>query len=265
MPVKNGTNWFDMNTFETGIEKSRIRYHDIQGTGSPLIFIHGLGCASSCDYPRIASDPALLGRRMLLVDLLGAGFSDRPAGFGYTIEDHARTVAALARHLSFGSLDLFGHSMGGAVAIVAAGLLRDRVQHLLLGEPNLDSGGGVGSRRIAAMTEAEYVARGHGDLVRASSSEGNGIWAASLSISSPQAVHRAATSLIAGSKPTWREQLYELPMPKVVICGEASLPNADTERLPRAGVKVDVVPAAGHAMAWENPSGLALALQRALA
>src|SRR3981081_2398155 len=54
-----------MNTFETGIEKSRIRYHDIQGNGSPLIFIHGLGCASSCDYPRIASDPALLGRRML--------------------------------------------------------------------------------------------------------------------------------------------------------------------------------------------------------
>ena len=113
------------------------------------------------------------------------------------------------------------------------------------------------------MTEAEYVARGHGDLVRASWSEGNGIWAASLSISSPHAVHRGATSLIAGSKPTWREQLYELPMPmpKVVICGEASLPHADTERLPRAGVNVDVVPAAGHAMAWQNPSGLALALQ----
>jgi pimeloyl-ACP methyl ester carboxylesterase len=54
-------------------------------------------------------------------------------------------------------------------------------------------------------------------------------------------------------------------MPRVVICGEASLPNADTERLPLADVKVAVVPAAGHAMAWQNPSGLALALQRALA
>jgi pimeloyl-ACP methyl ester carboxylesterase len=254
-----------MNTFETGIQKSQIRYHDMQGSGPPLIFIHGLGCASSCDYPRIASDPALRGRRMLLVDLLGSGFSDRPTGFGYTVEDHARTVAALARHLAFGSLDLFGHSMGGAVAIVAAGLLRDRVQHLVLGEPNLDPGGGVGSRRIAAMTEAEYVARGHDDLVRASLAEGNGTWAASLSISSPRAVHRAATSLVAGGKPTWREQLYELPMSKVVICGEASLPHVDTERLPRAGVNVDIVPAAGHAMAWENPSGLALALRRALA
>ena len=254
-----------MNTFETAIEKSRIRYHDVPGSGSPLLFIHGLGCASSFDYPRIASDPALLGRRMLLVDLLGSGFSDRSAGFGYTVEDHARTVAALARHLSFASLDLFGHSMGGAVAIVAAGLLRDRVRHLVLGEPNLDPGGGVGSRRIAAMSEAEYVARGHDDLVRASWSEGNGTWAASLSISSPQGVHRAATSLVAGSQPTWREQLHALPMPRVVICGEASLPNADTERLPRAGVKVGVVPAAGHAMAWQNPSGLALVLQRALA
>ena len=254
-----------MNSFETAIEKSRIRYHDVPGSDSPLLFIHGLGCASSFDYPRIASDAALLGRRMLLVDLLGSGFSDRPAGFGYTVEDHARTVVALAQHLSFASLDLFGHSMGGAVAIVAAGLLRDRVRHLVLGEPNLDPGGGVGSRRIAAMSEAEYVARGHADLVRASWSEGNGTWAAPLSISSPQAVHRAATSLVTGSRPTWREQLYALPMPRVVICGEASLPNADTERLPLADVKVAVVPAAGHAMAWQNPSGLALALQRALA
>ena len=60
-----------MNSFETAIEKSRIRYHDVPGSGSPLLFIHGLGCASSFDYPRIASDAALLGRRMLLVDLLG--------------------------------------------------------------------------------------------------------------------------------------------------------------------------------------------------
>jgi pimeloyl-ACP methyl ester carboxylesterase len=118
----------DLNSFETGIEKSRIRYHDIQGSGSPLIFIHGLGCASSSDYPRIASNPALLGRRMLLVDLLGSGFSDRPAGFGYTVEDHARTVAALAQHLSFGSLDLWGTawaalwrlSLPGCFAIVCS-------------------------------------------------------------------------------------------------------------------------------------------------
>ncbi|SRR5258708_23706482 len=155
--------------------------------------------------------------------------------------------------------------MGGAVAIVAAGLLSDRVQHLVLAEPNLDPGGGTFSRKIAAMPEADYVVHGHDDLVRASRAERNGIWAASLSISAPHAVHRSAASLVAGSAPTWREQLYALTVPRVLIFGEASLPDADTERLPRRGVNIDIVPAAGHSMAWQNPMGLASALRRALA
>jgi len=155
------------------------------GTGPPLIFIHGLGCASSCDYPCIASDPALAGRRMLLVDLLGSGFSDHPADFGYGVDDHARTVVELARHLSLDDLDLFGHSLGGSVAIVAAGLLGGRVRHLVLAEPNLRPGGGVLSRGIAAATEDDYVARGHDELARWARAEGLGILAAALSISSP--------------------------------------------------------------------------------
>ncbi|MEI8632705.1 hypothetical protein P4S72_13375 [Vibrio sp. PP-XX7] len=28
-----------------------LRYHDLPGEGTPIIFIHGLGCAASFDYP----------------------------------------------------------------------------------------------------------------------------------------------------------------------------------------------------------------------
>ena len=49
--------------------------------------------ASSVRNRPVAADLALWGRRMLLVDLLGAGFSDRPAAFGYAVEDHARVLA----------------------------------------------------------------------------------------------------------------------------------------------------------------------------
>jgi pimeloyl-ACP methyl ester carboxylesterase len=253
-----------MKTFQLQPGPFGIRYHDLAGDGPPLVFIHGLGCASSCDYPRVACEAALAGRRMLLVDLLGSGFSDQPVEFGYTVDDHAGTVAALIRHLGIESLDLFGHSMGGAVAIAAACLLADRLQHLVLSEPNLDPGGGIFSRRIAAMDEADYVARGHGGLAEASRLEGNGIWAASLAISSPLAAHRGAASLVAGSNPTWRAQLYGLAMPKTVIFGETTLPDVDFERLPRDGVRVDVVASAGHGMAWQNPAGLAAAIRRAL-
>jgi len=171
----------------------------------------------------------------------------------------------LARQLSFEDLDLFGHSMGGSIAIVVAGLLEGRVKHLVLGEPNLWPGGGAFSRRIAAATEDAYVAHGHDDLVRSSRAEGLGIWAASLSISSPRGVHRAATSLVVGSNPAWGEQLLALTMSRTVIFGEASLPDADAERLPHQGILVEIVPDAGHLMAWENPAGVALALRRALA
>lgn len=242
-----------------------LRYHDLPGNGVPLLFIHGLGCASSCDYPTVAGDVALSGRRRLLIDLLGSGFSDRPTDFTYTTDAQARAIAALVGHLGFDSIDLFGHSMGGSIAIVAADLLGEQVRRLVVGEPNLDPGGGSSSRRIAAMTEARYVERGHDELVRASRVDGNATWATSLALSAPWAVHRGATSLVAGGSPTWRDMLYARRGPKTLLVGSQSLPDPDTERLPLGGVSVGIVPDAGHAMAWQNPSGLAAAIVRALA
>ncbi|MCA3563918.1 MAG: alpha/beta hydrolase [Methylocystis sp.] len=243
----------------------KMRYHDLPGHGAPLIFIHGLGCASSCDYPQIASDAVLAGRRMLLVDLLGFGFSDHPADFGYAIDDHARNVADLVDALACGSIDLYGHSMGGTVAIVAARLLGARVRRLVLSEPNLDAGGGRFSRKIAAFPEADFIETGHSELVKSSISDGHDLWASTLRACSPLAAHRGAACLVAGSHPPWREQLYALTSSNTVLFGESSLPHRDTERLPKHGVRVDVVPSAGHAMSCENPAGLARAIQKALA
>lgn len=250
-----------MRSFDLGDGLGRLRYHDLPGEGTPLLFVHGLGCASSSDYPRVAAEGALAGRRMLLLDLLGFGFSDRPVDFGYAVEDHARTVARLIEGLSLDRLDLFGHSMGGSIAVVAATLLSGRVRHLVLGEPNLDAGGGTFSRPIARQSEAEFVARGHAAVVREATDP---IWAGSVSMASPVAVHRGAMSLVRGAVPSWREQLAALAMPRAVIFGALSLPHPDTERLPGIGVGVHVVPGAGHSMAWENPAGLAQAIRAVL-
>ncbi len=98
--------------------QATLRFHDLAGSDAPLVFVHGLGCASSCDYPAVAREPALASRRAILVDLLGSGFSDRPEDFEYTVAAHARVVVALLEALGVATCDLFGHSMGGAVAIV---------------------------------------------------------------------------------------------------------------------------------------------------
>ncbi len=253
-----------MKSFTLNTDQATIRYHDLPGAGTPLVFIHGLGSASSLEFPRIACDPALAGRRRLLVDLLGSGFSDHPVSFGYTVADHARTVAALVDHLGLDTLDLFGHSMGGAVAITAAGLIGARLRLLVVAEPNLVPGGGLASRGIAAMSEVAFLAHGHAELVRGARAEGNGAWAESVAISAPYAMHRVSMSLMAGSSPTWRAQLCALTIPRRLIFGAASLPNAQAESLPHDGVPLDIVPDAGHGMALENPPGLAAAVARAV-
>ena len=237
--------------------KATLRFHDLAGVGAPLVFVHGLGCASSCDYPAVARDPALASRRAILVDLLGSGFSDRPEGFAYSVSAHARVLVALIDALHVATCDLYGHSMGGAVAIVAATMLPGCVGHLVLSEPNLDPGGGVFSRSIAGQPEAAYVASGHAETIREAARSGNHIWAGSMAATAPFAAHRAAVSLVEGASPSWRRRLLALDVPRTVLFGARSLPDPDAESLPASGVGVAIVPDAGHSMAWENPSGLA--------
>lgn len=243
----------------------RLRWLDLPGALPALVFVHGLGCASSWDYPEVAADAALAARRRLLVDLPGFGFSDRPADFAYTVDAHAGVLAAWLEALALPAIDLFGHSMGGSIAIALATRVPQRVRQLVVSEPNLDAGGGVFSRPAAAHTEADYVAHGHAAAVRAARAEGLGAWAATLRAASPLAVHRGAVSLVQGARPSWREQLAALPMPRTVVFGARSLPDPDTERLPAMGVAVRVVAEAGHAMANENPQGLAAAIAAATA
>lgn len=39
--------------------------------------------------------PALQGRKIALIDLLGAGESEKPLNFAYTVEAHAQVVSEL--------------------------------------------------------------------------------------------------------------------------------------------------------------------------
>lgn len=59
-----------------------MRYHDLPGKGMPILFIHGLGCAGTFDYPEVAAQDSLKNHRCILVDLLGAGCSDKRLDFG---------------------------------------------------------------------------------------------------------------------------------------------------------------------------------------
>lgn len=241
-----------------------MRYHDLPGEGPALLFVHGLGCASSHDYPQVACDPALAGRRRILVDLPGSGYSDKPEGLEYGVAAQAGYLCTLVEALGLGEYDVYGHSMGGSVAIELAARCAAPPRALVVSEANLDPGGGEFSGRIAAFGEREYRARGHDVFIEVARCNGGAAWAARLAAGSAEAVHAGAASLVRGGEPSWREMLAGLPMPKAFLFGEYSLPDPDFEALRADGVHVAMVPGAGHSMAWENPSGLARAIAAAL-
>lgn len=241
-----------------------LRYHDFSGDEIPIIFIHGLGCASSFDYPQVASMGGLVNHRRILVDLVGSGYSDKPEFFDYTIANHAKYLEELLSYLSLDNIVIFGHSMGGAVSIALANRVKDKVKAIILSEANLDSGGGFFSKQIASYSESDFVKFGYAKILQESVASGNTEWAAGLSNSSPIAIHRNAVSLIEGQIPSWRQIYYSLDAAKTYIYGSESLPDPDYDELVSKNINVAVVANAGHSMAWDNPEGLALVVEKSI-
>jgi haloalkane dehalogenase len=241
-----------------------IRYHDFPGKGTPILFIHGLGCAGSFDYPQVAAQEELSENRCILVDLLGSGFSDKPDDFSYKVSDHAEYLLDFISYLDLNQFILYGHSLGGAVALSLADRCRDRISKIILSEANLDSGGGLTSRAIAAYEAKEFLSRGFQEIILENQKASNEMWAASFSVTSPKAVYLISKSAIEGQTPSWREVLYSLDCPKTFIFGENSLPDPEMQVLIDHGLHIEVVKNAGHSMAWENPKGLAIAIKKGI-
>lgn len=247
-----------------------LRYIDLPGAGPARVYLHGLGGAAAT-YTRVATHPSLAGHRAILVDFLGCGFSDRPDDFRYTLEDHAQTIAALLDRLALSGCVVIGHSMGGSVAITLAALRPDLVGRLAVAEALLDPGGKEVSRRIAAQSEESFCRVGYHALVaemRDQAIRGEtlaAVVAGTMGVSAPHALYRSAVGLVQGTRPTMRERLLRLPIPRAYLFGERSLPDPDADDLPARGVQVLVVSGAGHGMMWDNPSGFVAALRSALA
>lgn len=242
-----------------------MRYQDLPGKEMPILFIHGLGCAGSFDYPEVAAQDSLKNHRRILVDLLGAGYSDKPGDFTYTVEDHAEYLLEFIDHLNLGAFILFGHSLGGAVALSLAGKCRGRLHQIILSESNLDkSSEGSVSKYIADFDMAEFIGHGFDILLENSRESGNWMWAASLSMWLPKAAYLISKSAAEGGNPSWRSTLYSLGCSRTFIFGEKSLPDSDVQVLAEHGIQIEIVKQAGHSMAWENPEGLASAISRGI-
>ncbi|MFI8311359.1 alpha/beta fold hydrolase [Streptomyces microflavus] len=227
--------------------------------GAATVYVHGLGAMSAVYHAHVAARPALSGRRSLFVDLPGHGISDRPAGFGYTLEDHADALAAVLDAAGVRGGLIVGHSMGGSVSVVLAHRRPDLVSGLVLTEANLDPAPPptAGSSSIAVYAEEEFVhGGGFAEVLRRSGPT----WAATMRLADPLALHRSATGLVWGTAPTVRRMLLESPAERSYLQGALSggLPGA--AELVASGVRVIEVPGAGHNVMFDRPDVLAAAV-----
>jgi len=249
-------------------DRAFLRYIEVPGDDPPLLWLHGWQCSSTGELMPAAVQVSLRGRRSILIDFLGHGYSDKPLDFAYGIEDHARTIVALIDDLGLGECGLVGHSMGGAVAILVATARARIVSLLVMAEGHLEFGG----VRLDGQTEDQFVERGFSELLEVQSNEAEaqpeGLRAAHLGITrlvEPRAIHREAAWLGREANPSVRSLLGKLEMPRWYLMGELSEPEPELEReLAAMGVAWRVVPNTGHMMGVQNPEGLAEAIAQAI-
>ncbi len=120
-------------------EGHRIGY-DSYGEGDRvLVLVHGL-LMNRRMFDRLGPELADRGNRVICVDMLGHGGSDRPEDLRlYSMPLFARQVAALLDHLELPAAVVGGTSLGANIALELATRQPERVRGLFVEMPVLDN------------------------------------------------------------------------------------------------------------------------------
>jgi pimeloyl-ACP methyl ester carboxylesterase len=117
----------------------RISYDEYGEGDRPLILIHGL-LMSRRMFDRLGPEMADLGNRVIAIDLLGHGRSDRPPEMSnYSMTFFARQVEALMDHLEIKQAVIGGTSLGANATLELNYLSPERIRAMMIEMPVLDN------------------------------------------------------------------------------------------------------------------------------
>lgn len=110
----------------------KTHYHDV-GTGRPVLLLHGSGPGVSAWANWSRTIPFLATQfRVIALDVVGFGFTARPAEVTYGVRTWVDHVWAFMDALGIERASVVGNSMGGRLAIGMATERPERVQRLVL-------------------------------------------------------------------------------------------------------------------------------------
>jgi 2-succinyl-6-hydroxy-2,4-cyclohexadiene-1-carboxylate synthase len=241
------------------------------GSGEPLLLLHGFTGSSEAwvvdSVATLTSD-----RRVILVDLLGHGRSDRPTNPGrYALSEVLRDLAEVLDALEFGRADWLGYSMGGRLALAAAVLMPERVSRLVLesASPGLRNETEREERRrtdgkLAGRLERDGIdsfvklwmalplfrtqRRLDPDLLKAES--------ARRRTNDPHALAACLRGFGTGLQPSFWSELPEINAPTLVMVGEEDPRFAEVGREMSSlfpDGRISSFPDTGHAIHLERP------------
>ena len=114
------------------VDGARVHYQEFgDASKPPIILIHGY-TASVYVWKSAAPMLAAEGFRVIAVDLLGFGYSEKPKWFDYSIQSQARMVSRFMNRMGIGRATVIGSSYGGAVAATLTLDYPERVEKLVL-------------------------------------------------------------------------------------------------------------------------------------
>ncbi|HEX3562926.1 MAG TPA: alpha/beta hydrolase [Solirubrobacterales bacterium] len=117
----------------------RISYDEYGEGDRPLVLIHGL-LMNRHMFDRLGPEMAALGNRVIAVDLLGHGLSDRPSEMShYSMTFFAKQVETLLDHLELDQAVIGGTSLGANATLELAYMSPDRVKAMMVEMPVLDN------------------------------------------------------------------------------------------------------------------------------
>ena len=120
------------NSHFVEVDGATVHYQEFGERSNPtLILIHGY-TASTYVWQAVAPMLADENFHVVAVDLLGFGFSEKPAWFEYSIVSQARMIERFMDRLGIGRAVLVGSSYGGAIASTVALDYPERVEKLVL-------------------------------------------------------------------------------------------------------------------------------------
>jgi pimeloyl-ACP methyl ester carboxylesterase len=248
---------------------------DVQGTGEPVLLVHGASIADA--FAPLLVEPALAGRYRLITyhrrGYAGSSRTDQPV----SIAQQAADARAVLRHAGVERAHIVGHSFGGVVALQLALDAPEAVHSLALLEPGLVHqvpGGGPFFEAMGPMLEAYQAGDKAGAIDGLERAVMGPDYRSALDLVLPagwfeQAVADADTFLqvdLPALEP-WefsRELAGRITQPVLAVLGAESAPvfvevhELVQQWLPQA--EPFVLPGATHGLQDQNPRGMAEAL-----